>query len=98
MFLIAVPAVDGSVTIGFERNLGFLSAICTSNIVHLTRCAIIPASTAIGSFSFFHYYILPFFISSVLRFLGTAGLAYKDEVFNFMDKNRRTKYQKFFIH
>jgi len=59
MFLIAVPTVDGSVTIGCERNLGFLTAICTSNIVHFARCAIIPMTT-IGSFSFFHYYILPF--------------------------------------
>jgi hypothetical protein len=60
MFLITVPTVDGSVTIGFEGNLGFLSAICTSNIVHFTGCAIIP-TTAIGSFSFFHLYILPLF-------------------------------------
>jgi hypothetical protein len=61
MFLITFPAVDGSVTIGFEGNLGLFSAICTRNIVHLTGCAIIPTTT-IGSFSFFHYYILPFFI------------------------------------
>ena len=60
MFLITVPTVDGSVTIGFEGNLGFLSAICTRNIVHFTGCAIIPTTT-IGSFSFFHLYILPLF-------------------------------------
>lgn len=60
MFLITVPAVDWSVTIWFERNLGFLAAICTGYIMHFTRCAIIPTTT-IGSISFFHYYILPFF-------------------------------------
>jgi hypothetical protein len=65
MFLITVPAVDWSVTIWFERNLGFLTAICTSYIMHLTRCAIIPTTT-IGSISFFHYYILPLLY---LRFL-----------------------------
>jgi len=61
MFLITVPAVDWSVTIGFEGNLGFLAAICTSDIVHFTWCTIIPTTT-IGSISFFHYYILPLFI------------------------------------
>jgi hypothetical protein len=60
MFLITVPTVDWPVTIGFEGNLGFLSAICTRNIVHFTGCAIIPTTT-IGSFSFFHLYILPLF-------------------------------------
>jgi hypothetical protein len=70
MLLITVPAVDRSGTIWFERNLGFLSAICTSNIVHFARSAIVP--TTIGSFSSFHYYILPFFYFAVfLRFLGT---------------------------
>ena len=60
MFLIAVPTVDRPVTIGFEGNLGFFSAICTGNVVHFTGCTIIPTTT-IGSFSFFHYYILPLF-------------------------------------
>jgi hypothetical protein len=84
MFLIAVPAVDGSVTIGFEGNLGFLSAICTGNIVHFTGCAIIPTST-IGSFSFFHYFILPLFYLWAPCFLGAAGLPYTNPVFNLMD-------------
>lgn len=65
MLLIAVPTVDGSVTIGFERNLGFFSAICTGNVVHFTGCTIIPTTT-IGSFSFFHYYILPLFYLRLL--------------------------------
>lgn len=65
MFLIAVPTVDGPVTIGFEGNLGFFSAICTGNIVHFTGCTIIPTTT-IGSFSFFHYYILPLFYLRLL--------------------------------
>jgi hypothetical protein len=67
MFLITVPAVDWSVTIWFERNLGFFTTICTSNIVHFTWCTKIPTTT-IGSISFFHYYILPF-LYSVLCFL-----------------------------
>gem|GEM_PF-4722853 len=67
MLLITIPAVDWSVTIWFERNLGFLAAICTCDIMHFTRCAIIPTTT-IGSISSFHYYILPllylrFFVS-----------------------------------
>jgi len=65
MFLIAVPTVDGPVTIGFEGNLGFFSAICTGNIVHFTGCTIIPTTT-IGSISFFHYYILPLFYLRLL--------------------------------
>jgi len=95
MFLITVPAVDWSVTIWFERNLGFFPAICTSYIVHLTRCAIVPTTT-IGSFSFFHYYILPFYIS-VLRFLRTAGLPYRDEVFNFIAETSSIEREKLFI-
>jgi len=91
MLLITVSTVDWPVTIWCERNLGFLTAICTSNIVHFTRCAIIPTTT-IGSISFFHYYILPF-LYSVLCFLRTAGQAYGEEVFNFID-NKMTRGQK----
>ena len=83
MFLITVPTVDGSVTIGFEGNLGFLSAICTRNIVHFTGCTIIPTTT-IGSFSFFHYDILPLFYLRAPCFLGAAGLPYTNRVFNLM--------------
>jgi hypothetical protein len=85
MFLITVPAVDWSVTIWFERNLGFFSAICTSYIVHFTWCTKIPTTT-IGSISFFHYYILPFFIFGSL-FPSNRWSAYIEEVFNLMDKN-----------
>jgi len=92
MFLITVPAVDWSVTIGFERNLGFLTAICTSNIVHFTWCTIIPTTT-IGSISFFHYYILPLFIFGSL-FPRTDGWRYRHVVFNLMDKNQRKKASK----
>ena len=88
MFLITVSTVDGSVTIGFEGNLGFLSAICTSYIVHFTWCTIIPTTT-IGSFFFFHYDILPLCYCWAPCFLGAAGLANTDEVFNLMDINRR---------
>lgn len=95
MFLITIPTVDGPVTIWRERNLGFLTAICTSNIVHFTWCTIIPTTT-IGSISFFHYYILPF-LYSVHCFLRTAGLAYREEVFNFIDDNKVEKRQKLFI-
>ena len=94
MFLITVPAVDWSVTIWFERNLGFLSAICTSNIVHFTWCTKIPTTT-IGSISFFHYYILPFISGSL--FPRTAGVAYREDVFNFIDENNHNKRQKLFI-
>ncbi len=94
MFLITVPAVDWSVTIWFERNLGFLSAICTSNIVHFTWCTKIPTTT-IGSISFFHYYILPFIFGSL--FPRTAGVAYREGVFNFIDENNHNKRQKLFI-
>jgi hypothetical protein len=86
MLLITIPTVDGSVTIGRERNLGFLTAICTSNIVHFTWCTKIPTTT-IGSISFFHYYILPLFIFGSL-FPRTAGLAYIEQVFNLMDKKK----------
>ncbi len=73
MLLITIPTVDGSVTIGRERNLGFLTAICTSNIVHFTWCTIIPTTT-IGSISFFHYYILPFYIRFFVSFEPLTGI------------------------
>ncbi len=96
MFLITVPAVDWSVTIWFERNLGFLTAICTGYIMHFTRCAIIPTTT-IGSISFFHLYILPFlylrFLVSVEPREGNINMRY----LTLWIKNWRKQEQKVFI-
>jgi len=49
MLTIAILAIHRSCAIWFERNLCFLSAFCTSDLVHFSRAAKTATSTSIIS-------------------------------------------------
>jgi hypothetical protein len=45
MLPITFLAIDGPLAIGFKRDLGFLSAICTSYSMHFSRRSIISSAS-----------------------------------------------------